>query len=270
MQDRGAMDIRGEMFMTVRDLSWVLVLACVAFPIQATAVTTPLIDRDDASRVEPLPIPALLTTAIPKAPKEIEEPAIVYHEERLLITTYGRLVTAPDFLLGLFFDDFQPHMNGAAGLSLSVPVANFEHVVIDVDWTGLGMPEGNWRRKNDKPAQSTFVSSALQLLSLDVTYRRFTWFNEIFAIFYGAGAGVGAIVGSGTVVDVLPNCTEPVGRCAHWNQASVRDLTLPTPVIPVVHLLLGLQMQFSERFLMRLQTGFRNLFYAGLSLGYRM
>ena len=107
------------------------------------------------------------------------------------------------------------------------------------------------------------------MISIDATSRAVVHLEGKLDFFYGAGLGIAVLAGTAETTDVLPTCTEPVSECQHWRKVT-KGPFLPTRVIPVVHLTAGLQLEVAKNVFTRLQLGFRNVFYAGLSAGFAL
>ena len=178
-------------------------------------------------------------------------------------------MTIPGFILDTVFTDHPAHVDGNVGASLDIPLSPDDRLTLELDWTGIRFPAGNWRRTSRAPGMAEYVSVSLHMIAIDVTYRRAAWFAADWAFIYGAGLGLGALAGDAASVEVLPNCTEPVARCPHWRHSTRGTVKLPTRVLPVVHLLVGLEWWPGDTLVFRLNAGFKNALYMGLGAGYR-
>jgi len=246
-----------------------LLLACAAPGARAAAPTPPPAEPaapagpapilDDLGRARPLePAPGFTVT-------QTKEPEVEY-PSRVFVVAHGRWITVPDAIFDLFFDAHPGLSNASAGLAVELGPPEDQVWAIAFDWSAYAPTAGNWLAATEDPAAATYADGALHLLSIDVNYRRQTAFTDSFRAFLGAGLGVGVLLGDIHLAEVLPTCEEPVSKCAHWPNASDRNAELPTRVVPIIHLTAGMEVDFGG-FLLRLQGGFRNALYLGLSIG---
>jgi hypothetical protein len=228
-------------------------------PITGAPVT------DDLGKARPLaPMPGLRAKIEPpkkEGPKEPEGPS------NTLIIGAGRWVALPKELFGLFFDEAQTFNAPSIALGVELGPDNGTVWGFELNWTALIPHYGNWLQSGKTPDSATYAESRLHMISLDAAYRRHYAFTKAFGGFLGAGLGVGFLVGNIETTDVLPTCVEPVSKCAHWPNATRRNVELPTRVVPVLHFLAGLQVKATDEVVIRLQGGFRDVFYLGLGVG---
>jgi len=253
----GAMSARRTALVSLAfALSLVAVNARAADPIPVD--DAPIVD--DLDRARPLaPAPGLVQ-ALPPAEPDIEYPS------KTVVFGHARWITVPDAVLGLFFDSHPSLSNVSAGLAVEIGAPQDQVWAIELDWSAYGPESGNWLATGTSPIGTTYADGALHLVSIDVNYRRQTEFTAGFRGFIGAGLGVGVLLGDFRLFEVLPTCQEPVSKCAHWPRATERNAELPTRVVPIVHLTAGLEYDFGG-VIMRLQGGFRDAVYLGLSIG---
>lgn len=219
---------------------------------------------DDLGKARPLaPLPGLRTKI---APKKKEEPEPEAPSHTLLIGS-GRWATLPSALFGLIFDQ-SPSFN-VPSLALGVELGPDSGTVwgFELNWTPLIPENANWLETGKPPDGATYAESGLHMISLDAAYRRHFAFTKAFGAFLGAGLGVGFLVGNLETWDVLPTCTAPVTKCPHWPRATHRNADLPTRIVPILHFLAGLQVKVTDEVVIRLQGGFRDVFYLGLGVG---
>ncbi len=217
---------------------------------------------DDLGKARPLaPAPGLRAKIEPKKVEEPEGPSHVF------IIGAGRWSTVPKELFGLFFDASQAYNAPSIALGLELGPDDGTVWGFELNWTALVPAYGNWRQSGKTPDTATYAESGLHMLSLDAAYRRHWAFTKAFGAFVGAGLGVGFLVGNIETTDVLPSCVEPVAKCAHWPRATHRNAELPTRVVPILHFLAGLQVKVTDEVVIRLQGGFRDVFYLGLGVG---
>ena len=252
-----------------RSLAVALLLATAAPAARAAEPPPILDDRDGASRLAPLeggfddPAATLEATA----PDPEPEPDPDGERTWSLLSAHGRWTTVPAFLLDLLFDTHPDFSNASAGVGFEFGSPQRAMWIIDLDWAALIPESGNWNTAGDPPAGASYVASDLHLVSIDVSYLRFVNFFDSFHLFIGGGLGVGVLVGDVQTAEVLPTCEAPVEACAHWPRATNEPLDLPTRILPVLHVTTGLQLEIGDDVMVRLSAGFRNVFYAGLTVG---
>ncbi len=248
----------------------IVALTLVGLTAVASAQSGPPIldDRDRATRIEPMP-GALGPTVVKTNEPDPTEPVLADEESPtdMWVSLHSRWVSIPDFALSPFFQTFQPYDNIAVGLGVEFGTANDYLWVVELDWTPLIPKSGNWLADGDQPDDANYAESGLHMISIDVTYREFVPFTSNFAWFIGGGLGVGVLTGDVELSEVLPTCTEPVEDCAHWRESTTEPLALPTRVVPILHLTTGFQLLLGDSVTLRLETGFRDVFFAGLSVG---
>lgn len=225
-------------------------------------------DREGASRLRPEP--GLLGEPTEGVEDKVIEPEPEPGEGYYGVGAHVRVATVPDFILGSFFADHPSHVGASAGLSIELGALREGAWVIELDWTSLSFPDANWRSPDTPVVGASYAEVGLHMISLDVTYRAATYLSQTVAIVYGGGLGIGGLAGGVNTAEVLPNCEPPVQQCAHWREVTFQEEELPTRVLPVIHLLTGVQVDLGKSAALRLQLGFRNVFYLGLSGGFAL
>lgn len=225
----------------------------------ASALPPILDDLGRARTLEPTPG---LTKVIEEPKAEPEE-----HVSRSVVVAHARWITIPGALLDIFFQSHPALSNLSAGLAVELGAVEDSVWAVEFDWTAFGPDAGNWLEITKSPADATYADGALHMLSLDVNYRRQVALGSWFRIFFGAGLGVGVLLGDLHLAEVLPTCTEPVAKCAHWPTATHRDAELPTRVVPILHLTTGAEADLGAGLTLRFQAGFRDALYLGFAVG---
>lgn len=224
---------------------------------------------DDLDRARPLaPPPGALTGTVEaqKQPEKKVEPGAP--REVLMVVAHGRWSSIPSALFDL---PFSVHPGGisTAGVGVGVEFGDLDDTMwaIDFDWTPLFPKAGNWLESSVEPIGANYVEDGLHLISIDAVYRRQFRFTSGFRAMLGGGLGVGILAGNLQSTEVLPTCQDPVAECAHWPTATREPAELPTRVIPILHFTAGLEVDLGAGLSLRAQAGFRDLLYAGLSIG---
>jgi hypothetical protein len=188
-----------------------------------------------------------------------------------------RYVTIPQFLINLFVDHSTTMTSVGFGGEFVRRRGNFD-IVVGVEYENISPPDGLYQEKGDDPGipgqypdRTEFDGFAL--LGLDVA---FVWHTELHPkvqLRYGAGLGVGLVLGdiyqtdtmcpAGTTVDDLDNIDQcPVAVGATRDKADV------PPVVPIVNILAGFRFKASDQVSINLEAGFRNMFFFGLGSDY--
>lgn len=219
---------------------------------------------DDLDRARTLrPPPGGLAGVIED--KEPEGPKVA--REVTMVTVHGRYVTVPGFMFDAFFSHYHALANESFGASYEWGDLDSAMWAIELDWSNLVVDAGNWLEDETPAAGATYAEPGLSMISIDAMYRRQFPFTESFRALVGGGLGLGILIGNIKTAEVLPTCAEPIDQCPHWPNATNEDAELPTRVVPIVHLSLGLEVDVGAGFALRLQGGFRDVFYGGLTIG---
>jgi hypothetical protein len=255
--------------MAVGNKAWsaVVVLSVgltISSPLRAQGADDPI--RDDLERARTLaPQPGGLSGVVADAP---EDPALARAEREVqTIVVHGRWVTLPGVFFAAFFDHYQSLDQPSFGVAYEWGDLDGSMWAVELDWSGLTTDAGNWLETHTPSFGGSYAEPGLSMLSIDAMYRRQLPITSAFRAMLGGGLGIGVLLGDIETAEVLPTCVEPVAECAHWPRATTKKAELPTRVVPVVHITAGLEVDVGEGFSLRLQGGFRNLVYVGLSIG---
>jgi hypothetical protein len=264
-----------------------LLAACLAAPAAHAAPPSgarlpPIRDGLDAAtplRTEiPAPPPVIEappeTDGPPILPPAIVRPVppseVVTQRERNAFVVHGRWITVPGDVTGLFYDTYQTLNQPSLGLAFETGDTDERIWAIEAGWMPLVPTNGNWLSKNADPATADYVESNIHMLTLDLSLRRQFEIGGIFRAFIGAGLGIAVLVGDATTDDVLPDCKDPVEACGHWPTASRKTLDLPTRILPVLHLTVGLEIDLADEVSFRVSGGFKNVVYLGGAFSFNL
>jgi hypothetical protein len=198
--------------------------------------------------------------------------------KKKIVPEYGvglrlRGVFEPAFMMNLFVEEqtsggmFHPGF----GLELNRRKGDFE-LVLGFEYENLSPSDGYWLEKGDdgtSPGQTPdFVEfDDLKWFTTDLTFMFHSPINEKVAFRYGAGFGLGIVLGDAlqtdtncTGTDFENDCTLDTGA-----GAQVKDPADIPPVFPVVNLILGAQFRPSRAVSINIETGLRTLFFFGIS-----
>jgi len=223
-------------------------------------------------------------------------PAQILRAKTKAGTTYGvgfhvRAIMIHKWFLGLFLKESTPLNSVGFGGEFVRRKGNFD-LVASVDFGFYSPRDGNYLGKGKNAATETdYVDfRGLNILAFAV---HFIWHHEFtpwLSLVYGAGVGVGVVLGglyrvsndssrctpenAGNINQCFPRGMDPSKR-EEWlathpgtggdspeNPALFKEDDV-WPVIPVVHLLVGLNFKISDQFSVRVDGGFRDAFYVG-------
>jgi hypothetical protein len=215
---------------------------------------------------------ALLALAAPAFAQD--EPADVPEEPkkdiRYGIGIRGRGHAVPPFGLGLFYDvhptfkdvlreSFGAELirrKGDVDLKLSFEYANYK-----------GSPDGDlFLNRGDDVSQTEIIDNSIEFFSADFSVIGSSEISRTFRIIYGGGLGAGLVKGQLVRTDTFtidPNDPAARGRCTAVDGLECQEINLVEdrvpPVAPVLNMLLGARLDFSENVSWRLEGGFRGL-----------
>ncbi|MEE2779784.1 MAG: hypothetical protein VYE15_04615 [Myxococcota bacterium] len=199
----------------------------------------------------------------PPPPRLVPEQAT-----KMVASGHMRYVTLPNFLIDQFTEVHPDYNSMAGGVSLAWPMGDGHRLVVELDVTGLSFDPGNWLGKGaDGPTDARYVEMGLTMIAADASYRRHLWLTERVAIVMGGGLGLAAVLGSFTNTEVLPTCLDSA-TCAHWGEVGRTENSLPTPVVPVLHLMSGVHVEIAQGISARVEAGLKNVLYMGAAVGY--
>jgi len=180
---------------------------------------------------------------------------------------HARWVTLPGAIFKAFFKDYQSLSQPSFGAAYEWGDLDGSMWAVELDWSGLSTDAGNWLETQTAPSGASYAEPGLHMISVDAMYRKQFPITGSFRAMLGGGLGLGVLLGDIETAEVLPTCVEPVAKCPHWPRATDEIAELPTRIVPIVHVTVGLELDVGDGFSLRLQGGFRDLFYAGLSVG---
>ncbi|MEO1267648.1 MAG: hypothetical protein AAFX99_06095 [Myxococcota bacterium] len=200
-----------------------------------------------------------------------------------------RGVWIADWQLDLFFDEHASHWDDRAnmeyGLEFILRAPGDYQLVFGASWADISMPNDWWLEKDEPPRKADWTTFQYQLLVVDVSYYKEWEISDVFAIYAGGGLGVGIFLGESTKRDPSAECLQSVtisGANGDLNREPCRtdqgvsldplddgeDTGIP-PALPWINLTVGSQLTIAEQAIVRVDTGFRGYWFAGLSFGYQ-
>lgn len=187
-----------------------------------------------------------------------------------------RMIYVPELILELFVDEASSAiLQPGFGLELARRKRNFE-LVLGVEFERATPDDGYWLGKDQDPNAAGETPDYLEFnglgwISADVAVRWSAPFNEKLAFRYGAGLGLGVVLGEVLQTDTTcaPGTDDITEDCMRDTVAvEGRQLDEPAdlpPVFPVLELLVGLQWRPAPKVTINLDAGIRTAPFAGLS-----
>lgn len=213
-----------------------------------------------------------------------------------------RGIFVPTWFLDMFLDASTGLSSVGLGAEFIRRKGNLD-IVGGLNFGFYSPPDGNYLGNGKSPAVETdYVDFRdLNVLALDVTFIWHHYFTPWLSMVYGAGLGMGFVLGDVYRISTYQgNCTADnigdLSRCNpvppgdqasldKWNRS--RDQWLADarkcssgdspaspclfreddvwPVVPVVHLLIGVNFKITEEISVRVDGGFHNAFFVGAS-----
>ena len=204
-----------------------------------------------------------------------------------MITPKVRGVWIADWQLDLFLDRHGSHWQDRAnmeyGLDFIIRAPNDYQLVFGASWADISMPNDWWLEKDEPPRKADWTTFKHSLIVLDASYYKEWEISDIFAIYAGGGLGVGIFLGESTKRDPSAECLLAVtatGNPDDLDNAPCRtdagvsldpldsgeDVGIP-PALPWINLTVGSQFTIADYGIIRLDTGFKGYWFAGLSFG---
>ena len=185
-----------------------------------------------------------------------------------------RGVFEPKFMLELFLEEaasgvFSPGF----GLELNRRRENFE-LVLGFEYENVSPDDGFYLEKGDDPltpgeAPDYVEFDGLAWFTADLTFVFHSPINDKVAFRYGAGFGLGLVLGEALQTDSTCTGRDIQNDCMpDPNGEQVNDPADLPPVFPVVNLLAGVQFRPTPKMTVNLEGGLRTLFFFGLSSTY--
>jgi hypothetical protein len=190
-----------------------------------------------------------------------------------------RDVFMPTAVLNLFLDHSTPMNQAGFGGEIVRRKGDFD-VVIALEYDSIQPSNGLYLKSGNNPSNCvpgdtcpdfvTFKNFAL--LSGDVSFIWHYKITDLIQLRYGAGIGIGAVLGEldkthtscggGTTVGQLDN----PNACMQTGGA-IKSTDVP-PVVPIVNVQLGARIKINKQLSVNVEMGFRDVFFAGLGTDY--
>ncbi len=202
-----------------------------------------------------------------------------------------RGIFVPNWFLSAFVKHSTPLNSFTLGGEFVRRKGNFD-LVAALNFGFYSPPDGNWMGKNKSYADDVdyLQFRNLNVLSFEVAFIWHHDFLKWLSLVYGAGLGLGVVLGdiyriSSSGCDA--NNITDVNQCHPLGQDPKSPGTWPAgtgadtpgsphfyredgvwPVVPIIHLLIGLNFKINEQISIRLDGGFHDAFYVGIGSHY--
>ncbi len=181
-----------------------------------------------------------------------------------------RFAFVPPALLDSLFANHTEMNSWSVGAEVSIDGPGRSRVIFGLDYTRLWLPAGNFRLEDsaftqlEDPEDADYVEVDLHAVTLDVLFAWEVPITTDFGFTWALGLAATWVPGTIETREVLPTCTEPVERCAHWKVATAETHESPWPVYPLLEAQVGLFWDPSPLWRIRADVGFRGTMYAGV------
>jgi hypothetical protein len=225
-------------------------------------------------------------------PKAMKPPKPAEPQAQYGVGLSLRAIFIPSWLLNLFLDASTSLNSVAFGAEFVRRKGNFD-IIGSIDFGFYSPPDGNYLSKNGDPATDTdYVHfDNFNALSLAVHFIRHEEILRWLSFVWGGGVGISFLLGdiyrasssgctkdnTGDINQCGPKGMDPNDPMAWINDPAnrgreeddspddpklYREEDVP-PVVPLVHLLVGMNFRIDDSFSVRVDGGFRNAFYVG-------
>lgn len=196
-----------------------------------------------------------------------------------------RAVAIPGFMLDVFFDEHannwqDDQTNFAYGAEFTWRRKGDFELGFAIDYADLSMPSQFWQSSGDPPEDGDYTVVDTQLLSLVISSYWFWEPKPWLSPYIGGGIGAGVVIGDVVKYNPKPGspCRQPgvLGPAACFSENGEPDLANdfdpPTkedipPVIPVINLVGGVRFNIQKYGVIKLEVGFQDYAFAGISMG---
>jgi len=241
-------------------------------------------------------------TPPPAEPRPPVEPRALVKPRSSNAVQYGagvhvRAIFVPEWFLGAFLASSTGLSSAALGGEFVRRKGDFD-LVASMNFGFYSPPDGTYMGKNKDPMyDADYVQFRnLNVIAFDVAFIWHHQFLKWLSLVYGGGLGLGIVLGDiYRISDYVGNCRlenlKNLGQCnptsnpqdlEAWNKnhnawanshagtgsdsAQAPHLYREDgkwPVIPILHLLVGVNFKINEQFSVRVDGGFHNAFYLG-------
>lgn len=202
-----------------------------------------------------------------------------------------RAVGIPNFMLGAFYDQHSANWrdgqtNFGYGLEFVYRKVDAFELSAAVEYADLSMPEDMWLEAGKRDRKADRVQFDMGLASLVFSGYYYWDVTQWFSPYVGGGLGAAMVLGDVTKFDPVGSCRGGIGtggapgggfggeQCynddgsfddSQFEDGEVED-RIPA-VVPMVNVTTGTRFNIGEHGVVKLEFGFYNYLFAGLSAG---
>jgi hypothetical protein len=218
-------------------------------------------------------------TAAEPPPEEGDIPAVKRdpNKRRWGVGARLRYVFLPAGMVELFVDHATSMSSVGFGAEVVTRKGNFD-VVFGLEYANIAPENGLYQEKGEDPSVAGMYPDYVEfesfaLLALDASFIWHATLSEKVQLRYGAGIGLGFVLGDIYQTDTVcpPGTTvgdlDDPNHCTTVPGTRVASDDVP-PVVPIVNVLLGARFMLAEGLSLNVEGGFRDVFYLGVSSNY--
>ncbi|MEM1349520.1 MAG: hypothetical protein AAGI01_13235 [Myxococcota bacterium] len=209
--------------------------------------------------------------------------------DEFTVIARANAIFVPNFVLDPFFEEHanvqEPPQNMAYGAMFSWRKSGEYELALAVDFADLSAPGTFWKQAGEPASSAKYTEVDLRLLS--VVFATYWYWDALpwLSPYFGGGIGAGFVLGD--VVEFSPRegseCRVNLGAGASFapdscfgadgepdpTQVNLEDPERSNivPIVPMVHLAMGLRFHIAEYAVLKLEAGINNYVYAGASVG---
>jgi len=188
-----------------------------------------------------------------------------------------RIVHFPGFLLDIWFQKHANHWDGQAnmawGLEYTYRKTGSFDLQVGAFWTDLSMHDKYWLEADKSNwSAADYTKQSLSAISAEASIFGYHDFIPEFGVFYGGVIWFGGVLGEIQKSNIDALCADAaqagngtLASCPHEPEYAVED-GVP-PVAGFVSISAGLRAEIEQRFIIKLEAGFKGYFFLGLSMG---
>jgi hypothetical protein len=188
----------------------------------------------------------------------------------------SRFIFLPRGVIELFVAHATSMQSVAFGGEVIRRKGNFD-IVFGIEYANISPEDGLYQEKGEDPSMIGMYPDYVRfnnfaMLSVDASFIWHTDLTDFMQFRYGAGIGLGFLLGGFTQTDTMCNSATTIDdlnnprACAEVS-GTTEEGDKP-PVVPIVNLLIGMRFKLVEQLSLNLEVGFRDVFFVGGGIGY--
>jgi hypothetical protein len=187
----------------------------------------------------------------------------------------SRFIFMPAGVIELFVEHATSMNSVSFGGEVIRRKGNFD-IVFGIEYGNISPEDGLYQEPDEDPSMMGMYPDYVRfdnfaLLSLDASFLWHVNLTDFMMFRYGAGIGIGVVLGGFTQTDTTCNNTTTIDDLDNPNACTLTGTPEdgdPPPVVPIVNLLLGLRFKIADQLGVNIEAGFRDVFFVGGGIGY--